>query len=90
MFAYLKIYLPVVNIHDFQQSYNANIFVRSKTCFDQPFPSSKNPRNTNVCRSRWVYLNGRMFDGEVDGEVAWTLIGIEGRDDGLAVDDTTG
>ena len=42
------------------------------------------------CRSRWVYLNGRMFDGEVDGEVAWTLVSIQGRDDGLAVDNTAG
>jgi hypothetical protein len=38
----------------------------------------------------WVYLNSRMLDGEVDGEVAWTLVGIEGGNDGLAVDNTTG
>ena len=37
-----------------------------------------------------MYLDGRMLDGEVDGEVAWTLVGIQGRDDWLAVDYTTG
>ena len=31
-----------------------------------------------------------MFDGEVDGEVAWTLVSIEGGNDRLAVDNTTG
>ena len=37
-----------------------------------------------------MYLNGRMLDGEVDGEVAWTLVGIQGWNDRLAVDHTTG
>ena len=37
-----------------------------------------------------MYLDGRVLDGEVDGEVARALVGIQGWDDWLAVDHTTG
>ena len=37
-----------------------------------------------------AYLNSSTFDREINGEIAWTLISIEGRDDRLTVDHTTG